>query len=223
MPGLSNAPMTLGRVLKYEAANFFSRETVTILAGSGAERALEMGQVLGKISKGAASAAAGGSNTGDGAAGAVTLGAKAKVGDYELTCIEAAANGGVFQVVDPDGNLLPNLTVATAYAGQHINLTISDGASDFALGDSFTITVAAGSGKVVAIDFSAVDGSQVAAGVLGLGKTAPDGSDVQSWAIEREAIVASNNLVWPAGATTDQKTQALAELAALGVISRVEV
>ena len=223
MPGLTTAPITLGRVLKYEAPNFFSRDSVTVLAGSGAARSLSLGQVIGLITKGAATAEADGGNTGNGTVGTITLGAKAKVGDYVLTCIETAANGGVFQVTDPDGNLLPNLTVAVDYSGLHLNFTLADGATDFALGDLFTISVAVGSEKAVALDPDAVDGSQNAAGVLGLAVSAPDGADAAGWAIKREAVVNPEQLVWPSGITEAQKTAALAELSALGIIQRSEV
>jgi hypothetical protein len=224
MPGLTTMSPTLGSVLNYEAEGRYSRDTITVLAGSGSDRTIELGAVLGQITKDTSSleATPGGSNTGDGAPGAVTLGSKAKIGDYLLTCIETATNSGIFQVVDPDGYVLPPLIVGSAYAGDHFNVTIADGGNDFALGDTFTISVAEGSKKWVQIDFSAVDGSQDAAGVLGIKTIAVDGSDCQSWAIRREAAIDPVGLVWPSGATTAQKTKALAQLADLGIIQRGE-
>jgi hypothetical protein len=194
-----------------------------VLAGSGADRVLGIGSVLGRITKGAATAAAVAGNTGNGAAGAVTLGAKAKTGAYTLTCASAAANAGVFKVEDPEGyRLADDLTVAVAYAGDHINLTIADGAADFVVGDAFTVTVAAGSGKVKAIDFAALDGSQAAAGVLTAKVIAPVGVDALGVAVVRDAIIAASKLAWPAGANSDQKTAACAQLKALGLITREE-
>ncbi|MBB4042007.1 hypothetical protein GGR34_003692 [Microvirga flocculans] len=51
------------------------------------------------------------------------------------------ANGGVFSVRDPDGAMLANATVGEAYTGAHIRFTIADGATDFAVGDGFDVTV----------------------------------------------------------------------------------
>lgn len=214
---------TLGDVLLHEAQDYRSREVVTVLAGDGAERALAIGEVIGKITHGAAAAEAKEGNTGDGVMGAVTLGALVELGDYVLTCIEAVEDGGVFQVVAPNGYSLPNLTVAVAYAGDHLNMTLAVGDTDFVAGDEFTISVAPGSGKVVALTPAAVDGSQNAAGFMGENATAPDGSDVQSIAITGAAVAKYGGLVWPADITGDQKTAALAQLKALGVFTRMEV
>ncbi|MEW6490769.1 MAG: head decoration protein, partial [Thermodesulfobacteriota bacterium] len=50
--------------------------------------------------------------------------------------------------------------VGVAYAGDHLNMTLADGSADFIVGDTFTITVAAGSGKLKAYDADNLDGSQ---------------------------------------------------------------
>jgi hypothetical protein len=91
---------------------------------------------------------------------------------------------------------------------------------DFAAGDAFTITVAAGSGKVKQIDFAATDGSDAACGILTEDTTAPDGADRSAVAVVRNAIVSDNGITWPAGATTDQKNAAIAQLKALGILVR---
>lgn len=129
---------------------------VTLLANEGA---LARGAVLGKASKGAASIAADVGNTGDGAAGAVTIGVKAKVGAYNIECVEAASNAGRFKVIDPDGERLDDLTVAVAYSNEHFGITIADGDADFVVGDKFTLTVAAGSGKHRLVNSANTDGS----------------------------------------------------------------
>jgi hypothetical protein len=311
-----------GDIVKAEADGRYSREALTILAGAGTDRVLAIGTVLACITKGAPVAAAVAGNTGTGAVGAVTLGHKAKLGVYRLTCtaiaaptpgaavgaavagnagngtitaapavgagakvgvyhavcIEPAAdlgkflvsdpdgvevgvatvgaqfatggltftiadgnqdfasgdsftiavaavpgNGGIFKVVDPEGNRLGNdLYVGVAYVSEHLNLTIADGVADFVVGDAFTVTIPAGSGKAKAIDFAAVDGSQEAAGILLAGITAPNGVDAVGVALVRHATIAPSKLVWPAGATSDQKNAALAQLEAQGIITREE-
>ncbi|GAB4368068.1 MAG: head decoration protein [Kiloniellaceae bacterium] len=210
----TNNEARISNVLAWEQELQQSREPVTILAGDGADRALLLGQVLGKATKGTPVITPDGGNTGDGALGALTLGAKAMLGDYVATCIAAATNGGTFMVQDPDGRRLADAEVGVAYVSQDLNFTISDGAADWAVGDFITVSVPAGSGKVVAIDFAALDGTQDAYGVLAENATAPDGEDVVSSAIVRDALVITDGLVWPAGATTDQQNAALAQLAA---------
>ena len=141
--------------------------SVTLLAGEGS---LLRGAVLGKVTKGAATIAAG-ANTGNGVAGAVTLLSKAIVGVYTLTCIAATANAGTFRVLDPNGNRLADLTVAAAYNNGHFSVTIAAGATDFAVGDSFTVTIDAGSGKYRLVNSANTDGSNVAEAVLAEDKT----------------------------------------------------
>lgn len=74
-------------------------------------------------------------------------------------------------------------------------------------------------GKVVQINFSGNDGSQNAYGVVIDDYDATNG-DVRGVAIVREAVVNDSKLVWPSGATAEQKANALAQLAAKGVITR---
>jgi hypothetical protein len=74
------------------------------------------------------------------------------------------------------------------------------------------------SGKVKAIDFAAADGSEAAFGVLLYDVTAPDGADAVGVAlVDGPAVVASNGLIWPAGATANQKATAIAQLKAAGI------
>lgn len=137
------------------------QEDVTILTGQN----LAEGSVLGKVTVGAAAAAAHAGNTGDGVFGAVTTGANAKPGVYRVVCIEPAANAGKFAVEDPDGVNVGVATVAVAFAGP-INFTLADGATDFVAGDSFDVTVAAGTGKYKLAVAAATDGSQKACAIL---------------------------------------------------------
>ncbi len=198
----------------------YSRQAITILAGSGAERALKSGQVLGKIATGTASAAAFAGNTsGSGTVGSITVGAGAKVGDYKVVIIEPGTNAGKFTVEDPDGLTVGVGTVAVAFTGGGLTFTISD-ATDFVSGDGFTITVAAGSGKYVGLDLSGTDGRQIAAGILVLDATAADGTDGKGVAIVRDALVANEKLTYPSGANSNQKAAAVAQLATLGIIAR---
>jgi hypothetical protein len=124
--------------------------TTASLAAAGSARTGSTTSAInihGTTSARAIGAVTAGANTGNGAPGAATLGAAAEIGTYQLRCITAAANGGVFSVITPSGVRLKDLTVAVAYATDHINLTIADGATDFIVGDSFTVAVTEG-GKI---------------------------------------------------------------------------
>lgn len=198
----------------------YSRETVAILAGSGAARSLTSGMVIGKATKGAASAVAGGSNTGGGTMGAITVGAAAVPGVYTLRITKAASGAGDFELIDPDGDVVGLGTVGVAFDKGGLAFTLADGAPDFVVGDSFTITVAAGTGKVVQIDFAETDGSEDAYGILLDDAEAEDGVDGEGVAIVRNATIVATKITWPAGASAAQKSAALAQLAAQGIITR---
>lgn len=204
-------PAKLSDVLKHEMGGLFSREEVTVLAGSGSDRSIVIGEVIGRRTKSSVAMDADPGNTGNGVPGAVTLGSKTQVGVYTLTCTAASADAGTFQVQTPDGVLLPPLVVAVAYTGDHVNLTLADGAADFVVGDSFTITIS-GDKKVTALDLTAVDGTQNAAGILVYAAVAPDGTDKKAAAIVRDAKLSRSGLVWPDGITADQKAAAISEL-----------
>lgn len=200
----------------------YTRDTITVLAGSGATRPLTSGMVLGKATAGAATAAAYAGNAANtGTCGSVTVGAGAKPGVYQVVIIEPASNAGKFTVEDPDGIIIGTGTVGVAFSAGGLGFTIADGATDFIAGEGFTITVAAGTGKWVQIDFSGTLGTQNAAGILVTDVTAPDGSDISGAALVRgPATIIASKLTWPSGATTNQKNAALAQLAVLGIVQR---
>ena len=210
----------LGDVLKCEAPNLYSRETVTVLAGDGADRVLMAGAVIAARTRSEVTVTAGAGNTGDGEATLADspLGALAEVGAYRLACVTAGA-AGTFQVLSPRGYVLPDLTVGTAYAGDHLNLTVADGAADFAAGDTFVVEVS-GDGKVVGLDPTAVDGTAEAIGIAAYDVTAPDGADAEVTAILRDAVLSDRAIVWPAGITEAQKKAAIADLEARGILVR---
>lgn len=202
----------LGDAVKWEQADNYSREKVTVLSGEN----LAILEVVGKVTKSTPTTGTAGTNTGNGTCTSVTAGKQAKLGTYTLTCTAAATNGGTFKVVSPDGDALANATVGTAYTSEQLNFTLNDGATDFAVGDSFTIAVAAGSGKVVAYDQDAVDGSADAAGFM-IAAVDASSADKEGVIISRDALVVTGNLVWPDDITDDEKTAAIAQLEALGI------
>jgi len=211
----------LGDVLKLELGEqaLYSRDQGVLITGQN----LALGAVLGRISLAGASETHAG-NTGN---GVMTLDAttpvlaNATAGVYTVKCITAATNGGTFQVFDPKGRELGTVAVAATFADQ-IKFVIADGSTDFIVGDTFLVTVAAGSLKLTALAPAALDGSQDAVGVLGIATDATS-ADMPIMFIARNAVLAANKIVWPGGATTPQKTLATTQLAALGITLRTGV
>jgi hypothetical protein len=63
---------------------------------------------------------------------------------WTLTCTVAAANAGTFSVVGSVSGAKPDATVGAAYDNGLLKFTISDGSTDFLVGDTFTIPVTQG-------------------------------------------------------------------------------
>lgn len=131
---------------------------------------LPVGTILVEGAAGAQSvmSAASAGNAGNGVLSAVTADAGAPAGVYTLTCIEPSANGGVFDVEDPTGVSVGIAKVGSIYNGP-VNLTVNDGATDFAAGDQFTVTVSYAEGNGVLVPATAagiLDGSEEIVGIL---------------------------------------------------------
>lgn len=213
------ATKTIG-IAGYEADSMTGRITGIIASGQN----LTANTVVGKITLGAATVTPGGTNTGDATLTVAALLDGAKVGDYTITCITAptgaGANNAVFSVMDPDGYRLADLTQAVAYTDD-LSMTLgAASAADSIVGDTYTVTVAAGSGKYVAADPTAVDGSQIAVGILPAAVDA-SAADTASGIVTYNATYADAAIVWGAGYTTDaQKDAAAVQLAMRNITLR---
>jgi hypothetical protein len=206
----------MGDIVLYEHPSHYSRDTAVIVSGAGV---LKPGSVLGKRTKTAADATADGGNTGDGTISAVTLGALAETGTYKIICIGAATDGGTFAVYTPAGFRLADALVGTAYAGGHLNFTISDGAADFVVGDTFTVDVT-GDGKYDFAKAGDVTGLADAAVVLleEVDATAADVAD--ALVLARDAIVSEQGLVFHSSVDDATKRAAMkAGLKGAGILS----
>lgn len=124
--------------------------TGTIASGEGV---LARGSVLAKTSPNVpTTGTADGGNTGDGTMTLVAVQAKTKNGIYTMTCITAVANGGVFNVFDPDGLQLNDATEGIAFTSDQITFLLTDGAADWVVGDFFTVTVVVGALILTLVD-----------------------------------------------------------------------
>lgn len=105
-------------------------------------------EAVGLVDATADAAVPGGGDTGDGTVGSVSVFTGITVDEtITLTCVTAVGNGGVFDVNGSISGPLGLATVAVGFTAVNpavIAFTISDGAADFIVGDSFTIVTNAG-------------------------------------------------------------------------------
>jgi phage tail sheath gpL-like len=106
--------------------------------------------VLSTYAYGAVTSAAGGSNVGNGTCTVLSVTGTPVPGAWSLVVNTAVANGGVWTLTDPDGNVIstsvtmtPGVGGATVINVGGIQFTLTDASTDFAVGDKFTITVPA--------------------------------------------------------------------------------
>lgn len=215
-------PKLSGDWLRHELDARLNREGVTILAATGN---LKTGSVLAKaLVAGATSAAKAGGNTGGGTLtlDAVTpVLAGAKPGVYTVRNVGVVANAGQFLVRDPDGIDLGVYAIGGPAFANGIKFAMADVGTDFALGDGFDITVAAGSTKWVWYDPTAVNGAAVPAGILLHGVDASGGSDVEAVVVTGHAEIVAQALDWgPAVNDANKKAAGVALLAKLGFRAR---
>ena len=196
----------------------YVRDTITLLSGGAA---VVIGQVLGSIKVAGATETHAG-NTGN---GVMTLDAttpvllNAMAGVYTVKAITAAANGGTFRVTGPTGLVLGDVAVGATFSDR-IKFVIADGATDFIVGDTFLVTVAAGSGKTGILTPAAIDGTAEAFAVA-IEAGNPASADAQIVAVTRgPATFKLSGLVWPGGISAPQKAAAIVQLAALGMTVR---
>ncbi|MBR0871193.1 head decoration protein [Bradyrhizobium tropiciagri] len=201
-------------VLKYVVDNVISKGQDILAAGSGSDNVTDFGTVLGKITLGALDAAyaARAGNTGNftNAFANPKVAPGSKLGVYTVTFVAATR----FRVEDPDGIELGEGTTGVAFTNA-LKFTITAGGTPAAVGDAadITVTAAAGSAKVVPINFAATDGSQNAYAIALAKKVAKDGgADQPILTLKRLAAIDPNYLIWPAGATDNQKAAALDQL-----------
>ncbi|MGO1073368.1 head decoration protein [Lysobacter sp. CA199] len=75
-------------------------------------------------------------------------------------------------------------------------------------------------GQIAALNPSATDGSEVAAGVAIVPITTGDAPNPDGLIVARHAAVADHALAWPAGITPEQKAAAVTQLHAAGILAR---
>lgn len=121
-----------------------------------------------------------------------------------MTTLTEGMHAGGFIVSESNGTR--SRVTATLESGQNL--------------DAGTVLgVVTASGKYTQFDQDGADGSESAAGILVYPVDAT-GGDTACAAIVRDAEVNAAELVWPSDIEPGEKTTALAQLAALGIIAR---
>ena len=195
-----------------------SRDRGTIKSGAGV---VLPGTVMGQITLGAATAAAkSGGNTGNGTItmdGTTPVLANALAGIYTARCTVAGTNSATFRITGPKGDVLGDAAFSGSGASlsfaDRIKFTITDGATDFIVGDGFDITVASGTNKWVPCVGTALDGSQNP-GAVNYARVDATSADVVATLVTRHAELNGSQLIYDASLT---KATVNAQLAALGM------
>jgi hypothetical protein len=180
-------------------------ETVTFAAAD----TFVAGTILARRSVAVAVTASAVTGTGNGTVTAATVVAGSVVplvGAYVLRCTEIATHGGIFRLEDPNGaivatdlRLTAGAGVATVFEVAGLTFTITDGSTDFAAGDTATLTVAA-DGKLVPFDPVGAGGVQVPCAVLTYDLTKAASGDLAARVLVRGEVNATR-LVIDAGGT----------------------
>ncbi len=172
--------------------------------------------LLGKILAAAGTVTAG-SNTGNGTCTSLALGdgGPAKVGTYTLTCtVAGTTHGGTFRLTDPDGIdlatiIMPDTVGGTyAYEGHGVAFTLTDGTTNFIVGDSFTFTITAGSGYWKQYAATAKDGSNIIKGIS-LSETVHTGDGNLAIGVMLEGEVNEGDLIIHGGTAGENITTAI--------------
>lgn len=201
-----------GGFLIEEFSPEYNRESVTVASGQD----LRAGAVLGKITLGAATAEHVAGGAGNSTFSAVTVDGAAIVGVYHgIFTAATKAN-----LEDPNGVLLGVVTLGAEFSAGGLTFLMTAGGTPHVAGDRFTVTVAAGSGKYVAYDNDADDGSNVAAGILYAAVDASSADATGTAVVRGPVTVTLNELVFADGQDADDKAAAVADLAAIGIIAR---
>lgn len=129
-------------VILNEASGQRSRENVVVTQTGPA---LESGSLLTKVDTGAGSFAMDAGATGNPTSGAITVGAAAVPGAYQLTFTSATK----FDVEAPNGVKLGTGTVGTSFNKGGLTFTLTAGATAAVAGDTAKVSVAPGTGKYV--------------------------------------------------------------------------
>lgn len=212
-------------VVSYGGDEVFRDET---LALSGA-MTVKPGTLLARrLVASAVTAAADAGNTGNGTVTAATVAEGPivpLVGAYKLVCTGTATNGGTFRLEDPNGRVVATDLVLSAGAGAAtiieaggLHFTVTDGATDFAVSDFFTLTVAADA-KLVPYDPAGAGGAQTPSAVLTYEVVAAGAGDVAVRALIAGRVNADRLVIHADGDGDNITNTILDQLRTYGIVA----
>ena len=203
-----------------ESPCYESRDAVTIAQN----QTIVVGQVLGAVGVVAnetATPAAFASNTGNGVCTIASIGTAAIDGVYTIE-FETAGAGATFELIDPNGAVVGKGVAGSAFTSAPLNFTVSNGGTNWAIGDLINITVArpVTNQQFEAWNPAATDGSQIAVAIAGYPTVTGAGVTTKITAITRRAEVRLTDLTFNGSATNAQIAEAVVQLNKQGITCR---
>jgi hypothetical protein len=134
---------------------------------SGADTFAE-GTILGQINGTFGTPVAGGTNTGNGTVSDYSVTAPTINGNWSIICTGTDTDGGDFNLLDPDDNVMLSFSLAAGSAAVEafgLKFTVNDGSTDFAVDDTFTFPIS-NSGYYTIYTPGASDGTNVPVAIL---------------------------------------------------------
>ncbi|MFT8697909.1 head decoration protein [Acetobacter orientalis] len=206
-----------GAFLVREANGYLSRDKGELVNETSADASYDGGLVLSDVSTVVADFVVGGSNTGNGTVGAITVADGTAPSNYTVLFTDPTN----FTVSAPDGSELGTGTVGTALTLGGLSFTITAGATAFVAGDVFTIVVVPSGPK----QFAPYTGANPASAILFDRVYVGAETARHVTVVSRMAEVNGSELRWdPAVITSENvaalQAQALNKLAVLGIVAR---
>lgn len=161
------------------------------------------GTMLGMITSGTATGTAGGGNVGNATIGSIAPVGIAESGSYTVVCNSATLPAS-WLVTAPDGSVQGVATSGTPFNGQDVGFLITAGGTASAVGDTFTITVPAGTNEVTQWAPAASNGSQTPFGILIDNVNAS--STQQRCSVYLTGEFNQNSITWPTGYVVTEAT-----------------
>lgn len=128
-----------------------------------------------------------------------------KAGNWKLTCIATATNGGTFKLEDPDGEIIdPSLVLTAGSGGANpfkaggLAFTINDGSTDFAVNDFFTLPVTSVN-KYEAFATAGLGGVQIPSAVLTYDVVAGGAGDIKIRALIKGVVKKQRLIIFADG------------------------
>jgi hypothetical protein len=200
-----------------------------VLALGGADEIAE-GTILARRLVALAVTASAVTGTGDGVVSAATVVGGVvvpKAGAYALNCVDTETHGGTFELVDPDGLLIATGLKMAAGAGAAtifnvggLQFTVTDGAADFVVGDTATLTVAA-DGNLVPFSLTGAGGAQIPVSVMGSALSASGSGNYSVRPIVRGTVKLSHLVIDADGDSSNVSMTLRDQLRSAGILVKV--